>query len=152
MVQRHSISCRVNCTVSTLNCFRVCWWVFARSNRNIRGIAMSPWVENVCKVSASNDSLGTKLDIHGQRLGGPCTSTELVRTVSSRKHATLSVSYNDLPRPDPVYSVSSDSRLGRTARISGIALLGAPLSLNVFSLGKWERTKTSNVGPTPAHR
>ena len=152
MVQRHSRSWSVSCTVSILKCFRVCLWVFARSNTNIREMAISPWVENVCRVSVSNDSLGTKLIIQGQRLGGPWTSTELVLTVSSRRQATLGASYKDRPRPEPVYSVSRDSRLGKTARISGMALLEAPLSRKVFSFGRWERTKTSNVGPTPAHR
>lgn len=42
-------------------------------------------------------------------------------------------------------------RFGRTVRISGIEVLGAPLRRRDWRLGSWERTERRIVAGTPAH-
>jgi hypothetical protein len=124
----------------------------ARESRNSRGMLIGPAIENAHNVKDSSDGCGVSALSHAQSCTGPCRSTEAVRTVSRSKNGSGASRPSGRTNPGRRYSVSRATRVGNEARISGMALLGAPFSRRSRRCGSCESTAIRMVAGTPAQR
>ena len=126
--QTHCTSSSVSCVILTRNLRSVSACLRARESRNPRGRFVWPAVENVFSVKVSSDGRGVRAQSHDQSCAGPCRSTEDVRTVRRRRSGKGASRSDGRGGDGRRYSVSSATRAGSEARMSGMALLGAPFS------------------------